>query len=105
MSKLHFRASQFLSKTFKESNSLLISKDFDGDGLSERIGISVSTIIVLTSDKSKGNYLVGDFESPETFLRKFSRYNFEKYCLGMLFTNRVFDELVLGQILSSFFLH
>ena len=24
------------------------------------------------------------------------RYNFSSYCLGLLFTNRVFDDLVLG---------
>jgi hypothetical protein len=37
---------------------------------------------------------------PLTALRpadRFSRYNFNGYCLGVLFTSRQFDELVLGE--------
>ncbi|CAB4060651.1 ADAM10 [Lepeophtheirus salmonis] len=30
------------------------------------------------------------------FLKRFSRYNFDGFCLGILFTNRIFNELVLG---------
>ena len=29
-------------------------------------------------------------------MKKFSRYNFDGFCLGVLFTNRAFSELVLG---------
>ena len=32
----------------------------------------------------------------QDFLKKFSRYNFDGFCLGVLFTNRAFSELVLG---------
>ena len=42
------------------------------------------------------NLLTGDFAIPEDFLKKFSRYNFDGFCLGVLFTNRAFSELVLG---------
>ena len=33
---------------------------------------------------------------PQDFLRRFSRYNFAGHCLGLLFTNRLFKDLVLG---------
>ena len=36
------------------------------------------------------------YSVPEDFLKIFSRYNFNQYCLGVLFTNRAFEELVLG---------
>ena len=29
-------------------------------------------------------------------MRRFSRYNFGGHCLGLLFTNRLFKDLVLG---------
>ena len=32
----------------------------------------------------------------QDFLKRFSRYNFDGFCLGVLFTNRAFSELVLG---------
>ena len=33
----------------------------------------------------------------QDFLRKFSRYNFAQYCLGLLFTNRLFKVLAQAQ--------
>ena len=42
------------------------------------------------------NLLTGEFSVPEDFLKRFSRYNFDGFCLGVLFTNRAFEELVLG---------
>jgi hypothetical protein len=35
-----------------------MSKDFDDDGRSERIGLNVDAVIILTSENSKGNHLV-----------------------------------------------
>ena len=37
----------------KEANAMLMSKDFDDDGRSERIGLNVDTIIIHTSERSK----------------------------------------------------
>ena len=42
------------------------------------------------------NLLTGKFDQPEDFLKRFSRYNFDGFCLGALFTNREFADLVLG---------
>ena len=41
-------------------------------------------------------FFTGEYSVPEDFLKKFSRYNFDGFCLGVLFTNRAFSELVLG---------
>ena len=50
------------------------------------------------------NLLTGDFAIPEDFLKRFSRYNFDGFCLGVLFTNRAFEELVLGPVHFEFLL-
>ena len=73
----------------------------------------VEAITILETEKSYVNILLGDYDVPEVqiperyfslwqlwqvncfkdFLRKFSRYNFAQYCLGLLFTNRLFKVL------------
>ena len=45
---------------------------------------------------SSVNLLTGDYSLPEDFLKRFSRYNFQGFCLGALFTSREFQDLVLG---------
>ena len=69
----------------------------------------VEAITILETEKSYVNILLGNYDVPEVsvdlvlfhfnykipqtfqdFLRKFSRYNFAQYCLGLLFTNRLF---------------
>ncbi len=74
-------------------------QDFDDDGTSECIGFSVSEISVFKTAESDVNLLTGNFSVPEDFLKKFSRYNFDGFCLGVLFTNRAFSGKLF---LSSF---
>ncbi len=64
--------------------------------MSECIGFTVSEITLFKSSESDLNLLTGDYAVPEDFLKRFSRYNFDGFCLGVLFTNRAFSELVLG---------
>jgi hypothetical protein len=78
--------------------------------------LQVEAITILENEKSYANILLGDYAVPEAglihvgekasqyldhskvltvfnlqdFLRKFSRYNFADYCLGILYTNRLF---------------
>ena len=73
--------------------SRFIAQDFDDDGTSECIGFSVSEISVFKTAESDVNLLTGNFSVPEDFLKKFSRYNFDGFCLGILFTNRAFSGL------------
>ncbi len=81
----------------KESNAVFQSKDFDDDGVSEQLGISLAAVTILSDANSDINILdAASYPTPEDFLKEFSRYNFSNYCLGILFTNRVFDDLVLG---------
>jgi hypothetical protein len=74
----------------------LCPKDFDDDGVSECISFTVSEITIFKTAETEHNLLTGDYEVPEDFLKRFSRYNFDGFCLGVLFTNRAFNELVLG---------
>merc|ERR1719153_417626 len=80
----------------KEANAVFITKDFDSTGGSDCLGFQVEAITILETEHSYVNILLGDYNIPEDFLRKFSRYNFAEYCLGLLFTNRLFKDLVLG---------
>jgi hypothetical protein len=80
----------------KEANSVLNAKDFDEDGKSEMLSIGLSGITVLSSSDADINILNGHYDTPEDYLQAFSRYNLSSSCLGLLFTNRVFSDLVLG---------
>jgi len=80
----------------KEANRFLIASDFDDDGISDCFSLTVGEISVFTSKNSSSNLLNGHYPQPEDFLKRFSRYNFDGYCLGALFTSREFDDLVLG---------
>ena len=64
-------------------------EDFDNDGTSECIGLTVSEITIFQEPENPVNLLNGNFQIPEDFLKKFSRYNFDGFCLGtsiLLFT-------------------
>jgi len=80
----------------REANAVFLTKDFDNNNKSDCIGFQVEAITILETEKSYVNILLGNYDVPEDFLRKFSRYNFAQYCLGLLFTNRLFKDLVLG---------
>ena len=56
------------------------------------------SISIFQEPENSVNLLTGDFAIPEDFLKRFSRYNFDGFCLGVLFTNRAFEELVLGPV-------
>ena len=58
-------------------------EDFDNDGTSECIGLTVSEITIFQEAENAVNLLTGNFQIPEDFLKKFSRYNFDGFCLGM----------------------
>ena len=91
---------QLLMKLSSHSQSscpaFFVPQDFDDDGVSECVGFTLSEISIFTTADNVDNLLVGEYGVPEDFLKIFSRYNFNQYCLGVLFTNRAFEELVLG---------
>ena len=60
-------------------------EDFDNDGTSECIGLTVSEITIFQEAENAVNLLTGNFQIPEDFLKKFSRYNFDGFCLGMCY--------------------
>ncbi|XP_071742904.1 disintegrin and metalloproteinase domain-containing protein 10-like [Lepeophtheirus salmonis] len=85
----------------KEANNLIRSKDFTITNLNRAqrrhcLSFTVSEISIFKDAESDVNLLSGTYKVPEIFLKRFSRYNFDGFCLGILFTNRIFNELVLG---------
>ena len=58
---------------FQEADSLFQSEDFDEDGNSECIGLTVSEITIFKSEESSVNLLTGKYSVPEDFLKRFSR--------------------------------
>ncbi|XP_023343181.1 disintegrin and metalloproteinase domain-containing protein 10 [Eurytemora carolleeae] len=80
----------------KEANRFFTMADFDSDGYSDCFGITVGELTVFTTKNSTANLLNENYSQPEDFLKRFSRYNFDGYCLGALFTSRSFVDLVLG---------
>jgi len=73
-------------------------KDFNNDNSSDCVSLEISALSIMESEDAYVNILLGDYQEPEDFLRRFSRYNFGGHCLGLLFTNRLFKDLVLGII-------
>ncbi|XP_023332750.1 disintegrin and metalloproteinase domain-containing protein 10 [Eurytemora carolleeae] len=70
--------------------------DTMGGGSSGQIGLHVAGLGILTSQHYQDNLLRGPFSTPEEYLRAFSRYQFDGYCLAVLFSNRVLGNHVLG---------
>ncbi len=56
--------------------------------MSECVGLTVSEITLFKRADNAVNLLKGNFSVPEDFLKIFSRYNFDGFCLGVLFTSR-----------------
>jgi len=80
----------------KEANKKWATLDLDSDRHSDCLRLSVAEITIFASADSSVNLLTGSYVHPEDFLKRFSRYNFDGFCAGVLFTSRQFDELVLG---------
>ena len=60
--------------------------------------MSTSSLVTMMCQRSKFYleiFQLWQLNCFKDFLRKFSRYNFAQYCLGLLFTNRLFKVLTL----------
>ena len=80
----------------RETNILFRKQDFNRDGYSDCIGVHVAGIGVITANSSVNNLLRGSYSSSEEYLRTFSRYQLDGFCLAVLFSSRVFPGKVLG---------
>ena len=80
----------------RESNVLFRKQDFDRDGYSDCVGVHVAGVGVITSNSSVNNLLGGEYKTSEEYLRTFSRYQLDGFCLAVLFSSKVFPGKVLG---------
>ena len=77
------------------SDRLFRNIDFDSNGISDNVGFAINDVMIFENNTSPDYYL-GHGNVANAVLRAFSRYNFSRYCLGVLLTYRDFDENIIG---------
>ena len=83
----------------RELNILLRQQDYDKDGHADCVGVHVAGVGVIKSKFSSSNILDTGSRghmSPNSYLKTFSRYQLDGYCLAILFSSKVFAGKVLG---------
>ena len=82
----------------RELNKLMERQDYDQDGQGDCVGVHVSGVGVIKSATSFNNILDTNTSSlsPQTYLKTFSQYQLDGYCLAILFSSRMFPGKVLG---------
>ena len=82
----------------RELNKLMEQQDYDQDGRADCLGVHVSGLGVIKSETSHHNILDTNTSSvsPASYLKTFSQYQLDGYCLAILFSSRQFPGKVLG---------
>ena len=82
----------------RELNKLMERQDYDQDGHGDCVGVHVTGLGVIKSPTSYNNILDTNTSSvsPESYLKTFSQYQLDGYCLAILFSSRKFPGKVLG---------
>ncbi|XP_070536574.1 disintegrin and metalloproteinase domain-containing protein 10-like isoform X2 [Ptychodera flava] len=80
----------------QEADDVFRATDFNGDGIGDNIGFSIAGVTVFENSKSRYYKIGKTSDGVENVLNKFSEYNFNRYCIGVLFTHRDFKGGVLG---------
>ena len=85
----------------QEADYVFRLTDFDNDTQGDNIGFAISDVRIYETVDASG-YLLRDTRLDSTsVLVAFSKYNFDDYCLGMLFTFRDFSRGVIGLAWTS----
>ncbi|CAH1791913.1 unnamed protein product, partial [Owenia fusiformis] len=79
-----------------EADIIFRATDFNGNGVGDNVGFTITGISVYTDRLTTGYKLKDESMSVVSYLNSFSEYNFDAYCLGTAFTYRDFDDGVLG---------
>ena len=69
--------------------------DFNSDSLGDNVVFIVDEVTIFQTASAVG-YTLGSDMNVETLLDKFSMYDFDQYCLGVLFTHRDFADGIIG---------
>ena len=82
----------------RELNTFMMRQDYDQDGRSDCVGVHVAGLGVIKSKSSYNNILDTNTSSvsPQSYLKTFSQYQLDGYCLAILFSSRQFPGKVLG---------
>jgi disintegrin and metalloproteinase domain-containing protein 10 len=82
-----------MSYIILQANLIFRGTDFDGDGSGDNIGFYISDISIYTESDT---YKMANAASVESYLEKFSEYDFSDYCLATSFTSQNFADGVVG---------
>ena len=82
----------------RELNTFMQRQDYDQDGRADCLGVHVAGLGVIKTKTSDNNILDTNTSSvsPQSYLKTFSQYQLDGYCLAILFSSRVFPGKVLG---------
>ena len=69
--------------------------DFGSDDVGTNIGFVIREMVIYTNDTSP-NYRLGKSNDSYAVLMALTTYNFNRSCLGVLFTHRKFDKSIIG---------
>ena len=88
-----------LSYFVSEANQIFRWTDFDGDGSADNIGFHVRKVTIYDGSQA---YAMEGKEDIGKYLEAFGTYDFDDYCLGVVFTSIDFDGSVgLAWVASS----
>ena len=69
--------------------------DFGTDRVGDNVGFAIRELIIYT-DANSSEYRLGNSSSPKAVLVALATYDFNRSCLGVLFTHRKFNSSVTG---------
>ncbi|XP_072020382.1 LOW QUALITY PROTEIN: disintegrin and metalloproteinase domain-containing protein 10-like [Amphiura filiformis] len=80
----------------EESDTVYRGTDFNGDGVGDNVGLSIDGVTIFESVTAENYILHSTFHEADDYLSTFALYNFDAYCLGIVFTSVDFNDGVLG---------
>ncbi|CAG5136733.1 unnamed protein product [Candidula unifasciata] len=75
------------------ADAIFRSTDFDGDNRGDNIGFLIGKVTVFSDIRDHSYILTHSYLTAADYLKIFSHYDFDDYCLGLAFTYREFDGL------------
>ena len=69
--------------------------DFGTDRVGDNVGFAIRELVIYTTSNST-EYRLGSSSDPKMVLVALATYDFNRSCLGVLFTHRIFDNSVSG---------
>ncbi len=79
-----------------EASEIFQTSDFDGNEVHDNIVFMIDEVTVYETSNDQDYQLASLDLNVDRYLDMFSKYNFDGFCLGVVFTHRDFDDGVIG---------